>query len=64
MLNIDIVKDSSFYSNKSLNSSRFFSETNFEIPNWDDMLSELYIDSIENHNLYIQIKYYQHLIFL
>jgi dTDP-4-dehydrorhamnose reductase len=54
MLNIDIVKDSSFYSNKSLNSSRFFSETNFEIPNWDDMLSELYIDSIENHNLYIQ----------
>lgn len=54
MLNIDIVKDSSFYSNKSLNSSRFFSETNFEIPNWDDMLSELYIDSIENGNLYTQ----------
>lgn len=54
MLNIDIVRDSSFYSNKSLNSNRFFSETNFEIPNWDDMLSELYRDSIENNNLYTQ----------
>ena len=51
-LNIDINKDSSFCSNKSLNSSRFFSETKYEIPNWDDMLSELFIDSNENANLY------------
>ncbi len=52
-LNIDIVKDSSFSSNKSLNSSKFFSETNFDRPNWDDMLSELAFDSQKKNNLYI-----------
>ena len=53
-LNLDINKDSSFCSNKSLNSNRFFSETKYEIPNWDDMLAELFIDSNENSNLYIK----------
>jgi len=51
-LNIEIERDSSYYSNKSLNSDRFFSETNFKKPNWDQMLSDLYLDSEKNKNLY------------
>ena len=51
-LNIEIERDSSYYSNKSLNSDRFFSETNFKKPNWDEMLSDLYLDSEKNKNLY------------
>tara|TARA_B100000963_G_scaffold8671_1_gene6740 strand:- start:11393 stop:12259 length:867 start_codon:yes stop_codon:yes gene_type:complete len=51
-LYIDIERDSSYYSNKTLNSDRFFSETNFKKPNWDEMLSDLYLDSEKNNNLY------------
>ena len=51
-LNIEIERDSSYYSNKSLNSDKFFSETNFKKPNWDEMLSDLYFDSDKNKNLY------------
>lgn len=51
-LNIDIVKDTSYSSNKSLNSSRFFSETKFKKPDWDDMLLDMYLDSENNKNLY------------
>jgi len=51
-LNIEIERDSSYYSNKSLNSNRFFSETNFKKPNWDQMLNNLYLDSEKNKNLY------------
>lgn len=51
-LNIEIERDSSYYSNKSLNSDRFFSETNFKKPNWNEMLSDLYLDSEKNKNLY------------
>ena len=51
-LYIEIERDSSYYSNKSLNSDRFFSETNFKKPNWDEMLSDLYLDSEKNNNLY------------
>ena len=51
-LQIEIERDSSNYSNKSLNSERFFSETNFKKPNWDEMLSDLYLDSEKNNNLY------------
>ena len=51
-LQIEIERDSSYYSNKSLNSERFFSETNFKKPNWDEMLSDLYLDSEKNNNLY------------
>ena len=51
-LNIEIERDSSYYSNKSLNSDRFFMETNFTKPNWDEMLSDLYLDSEKNKNLY------------
>lgn len=50
-LNINIVKDSSYSSNKSLNSDRFFSETNIKKPDWDKMLSKLYIDCKNNKNL-------------
>ena len=51
-LNIEIERDSSYYSNKSLNSDKFFSETNFKKPNWDQMLNNLYLDSEKNKNLY------------
>tara|TARA_B100001175_G_C19469742_1_gene621100 strand:+ start:419 stop:1294 length:876 start_codon:yes stop_codon:yes gene_type:complete len=51
-LNIDIEADSSFFSNKSLNSNKFFLKTNFEKPNWDKMLLRLYQDNIENSNIY------------
>ena len=44
-LNIKLERDSSYYSNKSLNSDRFFSGTNFTKPNWDEMLNDLYLDS-------------------
>ena len=50
--NIDIEKDSSFSSNKSLNSNKFFSETRIEKPKWDSMLLNLYYDSINNKSLY------------
>ena len=51
-LNIEIERDSSYYSNKSLNSDKFFSEINFKKPNWDEMLNDLYLDSEKNKNLY------------
>jgi dTDP-4-dehydrorhamnose reductase len=51
-LNLDIVKDTSFSSNKSLNSGRFFAETGFTKPDWDKMLFDLYIDCENNNNLY------------
>jgi len=51
-LNLDIVKDTSFSSNKSLNSKRFFAETSFKKPEWDNMLFDLYIDCENNNNLY------------
>ena len=51
-LNIDIESDKSFFSNKSLNSNKFFLKTNLEKPNWDEMLLWLYNDSIENNNIY------------
>jgi len=51
-LNIELERDSSYYSNKSLNSDRFFMETNFTKPNWDEMLNDLYLDSEKNKILY------------
>tara|TARA_B100001175_G_C19514562_1_gene646394 strand:+ start:4913 stop:5779 length:867 start_codon:yes stop_codon:yes gene_type:complete len=51
-LNIEIERESSYYSNKSLNSDRFFSETKIKKPNWDEMLSDLNLDSEKNNNLY------------
>ncbi len=51
-LNIDIEADSSFFSNKSLNSSKFFLKSNIEKPDWDQMLLNLYNDSKKNNNLY------------
>jgi len=51
-LNIEIERDSSYYSNKSLNSNKFFSETKFKKPNWNEMLSDLYLDCEKNKILY------------
>jgi dTDP-4-dehydrorhamnose reductase len=51
-LHINLVKDSSYSSNKSLNSDRFFSKTKLKKPDWDDMLLNLYIDSVNNKKLY------------
>ena len=51
-LNIDIDADSSFFSNKSLNSSKFFLKSNIDKPDWDEMLINLYNDSKKNKNLY------------
>ena len=51
-LNIEIERDSSYYSNKSLNSDKFFSQTKFNNPNWDSMLLDLYNDSVKNKRLY------------
>ena len=51
-LNIEIEKDYSYSSNKSLNSDRFFTKTNFKKPNWDEMLNDLYLYSEKNKNLY------------
>ncbi len=51
-LNIDIEADQSFFSNKSLNSNKFFLESKIEKPNWDEMLLNLYNDSKKNNNLY------------
>ena len=52
-LNIEIERDSSYYSNKSLNSDKFFSKTNLKKPDWDEMLNDLYLDSEKNKYLYI-----------
>tara|TARA_A100001011_G_C14109207_1_gene756184 strand:+ start:84 stop:956 length:873 start_codon:yes stop_codon:yes gene_type:complete len=51
-LNIDVEADRSFFSNKSLNSNKFFLKSKIEKPNWDEMLLNLYNDSKKNNNLY------------
>ena len=51
-LNIDIEADRSFFSNKSLNSNKFFLKSKIKKPDWDEMLINLYNDSKENINLY------------
>ena len=38
---IEIEEDVSFVCDRSLNSQEFFSDTNYEIPSWDVMLTEL-----------------------
>ena len=51
-LNIDITNDPSISYNKSLNSNKFFRETDFEKPDWDEMLEELREDSLKLNDLY------------
>ena len=51
-LNIDITSDISVSYNKSLNSNKFFYETDFEKPDWDKMLEELREDSLKFNDLY------------
>ena len=51
-LNIDIEADRSFFSNKSLNSNKFFLKSKIKKPDWDEMLLNLYNDNKKNNNLY------------
>ena len=51
-LNITVVKDSSYRSDKTLNSSNFYSKTGFNKPVWEKMLDELFLDSIKFNDLY------------
>ena len=51
-LNLDIEADPSFFSNKSLNSNKFFLKSKIKKPYWDEMLLNLYNDSKKNNNLY------------
>ena len=51
-LNIEIIKNHKYKSNKSLNSDKFIKETGILTPSWDEMLKELYLDSIQNSYLY------------
>lgn len=51
-LNIEIIKNHKYKSNKSLNSDKFIKETGILTPSWDEMLKELYLDSMQNSYLY------------
>ena len=51
-LNIDIEADRSFFSNKSLNSNKFFLKSKIKKPDWDEMLLNLYNDNKKNNNFY------------
>jgi dTDP-4-dehydrorhamnose reductase len=48
-----ISPDSSYTSNKELDSTKFFKETNLEKPIWKELVEELLIDSVSN------LKYYK-----
>ena len=51
-LNINLKKDRSVFSNKSLNSTCFFKKTGFKKPLWNLMIDELFLDSIKFNELY------------
>jgi dTDP-4-dehydrorhamnose reductase len=51
-LGIKIKKVDSKKSNKSLVSSKFFSKFSYQKPNWDNMVEELFQDSVKFHELY------------
>jgi dTDP-4-dehydrorhamnose reductase len=51
-LNIEIIKNDKFKSNKSLNSNKFATETGIQTPSWDEMLKDLYYDAMQNSHLY------------
>lgn len=43
-LNIKVDKDVEFKCNRSLDSSKFRTLTNIEIPNWEELITKMYID--------------------
>lgn len=47
-----IYQDNSYSSNKDLDSTRFFKETGFAKPNWEELAEELFIDSESNFKYY------------
>ena len=51
-LNISVQNDRSVFSNKSLNSNKFFKKTGFKKPLWNLMLDELFLDSIKFNDIY------------
>ena len=54
-LNIKIINDNSFSSNKTLISHAFFAKTGLKTPSWDSMLEELFLDSIKFNDIYKKI---------
>ena len=54
-LNIKIINDNSFSSNKTLNSEAFFAKTRLKTPSWDSMLEELFLDSVKFNDIYKKI---------
>jgi dTDP-4-dehydrorhamnose reductase len=54
-LNIKIINDNSFSSDKTLNSQAFFAKTGLKTPSWDLMLEELFLDSIKFNDIYKKI---------
>jgi dTDP-4-dehydrorhamnose reductase len=47
-----ILKDETYVSKKNLNAHKFYSKTNFPIPDWEDMIKELKQDSDNNYKYY------------
>lgn len=47
-----IVLDTSYISNKELDSTKFYNATGFEKPNWQELAEELWIDSESNFKYY------------
>lgn len=50
--NTYIIKDSSYFSNKVLNSQKFYSYTGFKQPNWKELIIELVDDCKNNYKYY------------
>jgi dTDP-4-dehydrorhamnose reductase len=47
-----ILKDETYVSKKNLNAQKFYSKTNFHIPDWEDMIKDLKQDSDNNYKYY------------
>jgi len=51
-LNIEIIENTEYNTNKTLNSEKFQSKTGIKTPLWDEMLSALIKDCLENSKIY------------
>jgi dTDP-4-dehydrorhamnose reductase len=51
-LNIEILENTEYNTNKTLNSEKFQSKTGIKTPSWDEMLSALIKDCLENSKIY------------
>jgi len=47
-----ILMEESYVSKKNLNAQKFYSKTNFHIPDWEDMINDLKQDSDNNYKYY------------